>query len=66
MGLLMKNLNDETIEFLKNCRVLVDHAMCMQLATGYRSRFNYSYFCLQLQGATKKLGSEEDAQKIYP
>lgn len=62
----MKNLNDETIAFLKNCRLLVDHAVCMQLATGYKKKFNYGYYCLQLQKVTKELGSEEDVKEIYP
>lgn len=64
--MIKKKLSNETVEFLKNCRNLVDHAACMQLATGYRQKFNYGYFSLQLQRATKELGSEEDAKEIYP
>ena len=62
----MQKLSNETKEFLKNSRELVDHASSMQLATSYKKKFNYGYYCLQLQKATKELGSEEDVKDIYP
>lgn len=62
----MQKLSNETKEFLKNCRKLVDHASSMQVSTGYGQKFNYGYYCLQLQRATKELGSEEDVKEIYP
>lgn len=61
----MKNLSEETKEFLKNCRKLVDHAASMQTATGYKKEFNYGHYCRQLQRTTKELGSEEDVKDIY-
>lgn len=61
------NLSQETIEFFKKSRELIDYSHSMEMATNYKPKeFNYSHYGLLLIKALKELGNEEEIKKIYP
>lgn len=59
-------LNEDTKEFLKNCRKLADYTKCMEMATKYKRDFNFSLYYRQLNNFIKDNGSAEDYDEFYP
>lgn len=60
-------LSEETIEFFKKTRELIDHTQSMAMATNYKIKaFNYSHYGKLLTKALKEVGDEEEVKKVYP
>ncbi|WP_300382684.1 hypothetical protein [Clostridium sp.] len=60
-------MSEETIEFFKRSRELIDYSHSMQMATNYKSKgFNYGHYGALLMKALKEMGNEDEIKRIYP
>ena len=60
-------MSNETIEFFKRSRQLIEYAHSMEMATNYKPKeFNYSSYGTLLIKALKEMGSEDEIKRIYP
>lgn len=62
----MRELSNDTIEFLKMSRELLDYCSSMEMATKYKPKeFNYNEYRYLLQNVIKEIGTNEDVLKVY-
>lgn len=60
-------LSEETIEFFKQTRILMNHSSCMSLATNYhKDKFNYGRYGDLLRKVLKEIGIEDEIKRVYP